>query len=210
MEPVPGLPDMVFSANAAVVHRGRVLVANFTHPERQPEAPSYREWFETHGYGPIATAGSTIEGEGDILTVGEIMLAGTGFRTSVAAHEEVRSFFGVPVITLELVDPRFYHLDTAVAVLDDRTIAYYAGAFSAASRDVLEQLFPDSIAVGEQDACAFGLNAVSDGYNVVLSDRATALHEDLRRHGFNPIGVDMSELLKAGGSVKCCTLELRA
>jgi N-dimethylarginine dimethylaminohydrolase len=131
-------------------------------------------------------------------------------RTSVAAHDEMRSFFGVPVVTLDLVDPRFYHLDTALAVLDDRTIAYFPGAFSYARVSVLEELFPDSIRVDEFDACAFGLNAMSDGFNVILSDRALTLPEDLRNRGFNPIGLDMSELLKAGGSVKCATLELRS
>lgn len=210
VDPVPGLPDMVFAANAAVVHNGQVLVANFTHPERQGESAAYRGWFEASGFNPVLTASHQNEGQGDVLAVSGVMLAGTGFRTSVAAHEELRDFFGVPVVTLELVDPRFYHLDTALAVLDDHSIAYFPGAFSSSSVSTLEELFPDSILVDEIDACAFGLNAMSDGFNVVLSDRARTLQEELRRRGFNPIGVDMSELLKAGGSAKCCTLELRA
>lgn len=210
VDPVPGLPDMVFAANAAVVHNGRVLVANFTHPERQDESAAYRRWFEASGFKSVHTASHQNEGEGDVLAVGGMMLAGTGFRTSVDAHEELRGFFGVPVVTLDLVDPRFYHLDTALAVLDDHSIAYFPGAFSDSSVSTLEELFPDSIRVDEIDACAFGLNAMSDGFNVVLSDRAVILQEQLRDRGFNPIGVDMSELLKAGGSAKCCTLELRA
>jgi N-dimethylarginine dimethylaminohydrolase len=113
------------------------------------------------------------------------------------------------VIGLTLIDPRFYHLDTALAVLDDTTVAYYPGAFSAGSRDVLQRLFPDAVLATEQDAAVLGLNAVSDGRHVVLSDRAIGLAGELRLRGFEPIGVDLSELLKAGGSVKCCTLELR-
>jgi N-dimethylarginine dimethylaminohydrolase len=137
-----------------------------------------------------------------------MVLAGTGFRTDHQAHEEVARICGLPVVTLELVDPRFYHLDTALAVLDNTTIAYYPPAFTEDSRARLTALFPDAIEVGTADAYVLGLNAVSDGRNVVLPAAATGFAEQLRAAGFNPIGVDLSELLKGGGSVKCCTLEV--
>ena len=150
------------------------------------------------------------EGEGDFLVVGDLVLAGTGFRTDPGAHTEVQELFGVPVISLQLVDPRFYHLDTALAVLGDHDVAYYPEAFSPGSRALLQRLFPDAILATEADAVVLGLNAVSDGRNVVLPSTATDLAEQLRARGWNPVGVDLSELLKAGGSVKCCTLEIRA
>src|SRR5262249_46012424 len=128
----------------------------------------------------------------------------------VAAHAEFEAFFGVPVVTLTLVDPRYYHLDTALAVLDDHTIMYYPAAFDANSTRVLAELYPDAITASAADAAAFGLNAVSDGRHVNLPQAATGLIAQLRDHGFEPIGADLSELLKAGGSVKCCTLELRS
>jgi N-dimethylarginine dimethylaminohydrolase len=207
---VEGLPDMVYAANGGVVYDGKAVAASFTYAQRRPEGAAYHAWFDEVGIRPTIQTGSTNEGEGDFLVVGRLILAGTGFRTSVAAHHEVREFFGAPVISLELVDPRFYHLDTAMAALDDRTIAYYPPAFSSASNAVLRQLFPDAIIATDADASVLGLNAVSDGHNVVLTDRAVALHERLRERGFNPVGVDLSELLKGGGSVKCCTLEVRA
>jgi N-dimethylarginine dimethylaminohydrolase len=210
IEPVHGLPDMVFAANGGVVFDGRAIAARFTHPERQPEGEAYRRWFEAAGFAPAAQSIAVNEGEGDFLVVGRIILAGAGFRTSVAAHHELHEFFGTPVISLELVDPRFYHLDTALAVLDDSTIAYYPAAFSDTSVGVLQQLFPDAIVASAADAEVLGLNAVSDGFNVILSDRATGMHDQLRERGFNPLGVDLSEILKAGGSVKCCTLEVRS
>ena len=210
IEPVEGLPDMVFAANGGIVFDGRAMAPNFTHEQRRPEGAAYRTWFESAGFAPTVQATLQNEGEGDVLTIGDVMLAGTGFRTSRPAHAEISAFFGVPVITLELVDSRFYHLDTALTVLDAETVAYFPGAFSAASNAALRQLFPDAILATEADAAVFGLNAMSDGLNVMLSDRATGLHEQLRAHGFNPVGVDMSELIKAGGSAKCCTLELRA
>lgn len=140
--------------------------------------------------------------------IGEKVLAGFGFRTDRRAHDEIAAALRMPVISLELVDPRFYHLDTALAVLDDQTIAFYPPAFSKAAREQLHALFPDAIVVGTADAYAFGLNAVSDGLHVVIPAAATGFAAQLRSAGFEPIGVDLSELLKGGGAVKCCTLEV--
>jgi arginine dihydrolase len=208
--PQPGLPDMVFAANGGLVIDGRALGARFTHAERELEGPAYLDWFATAGLRSVHDPVNVNEGEGDLLTIGDVVLAGTGFRTTRAAHAEVAEIFGREVVTLELVDPRFYHLDTALTVLDDSTIAYYPGAFSAAAQETLRRRYPAAILVAESDAAVLGLNAVSDGYNVVLTKHAGQYAEDLREHGFNPIGVDLSELLKAGGGAKCCTLEIRA
>ncbi|MET0132096.1 MAG: dimethylargininase [Kibdelosporangium sp.] len=210
LAPRPGLPDMVFSANGATVMNGSVLVARFRHTQRGAEADAYLEWFRDNGYRDVQQARWINEGEGDYLVAGSRLLAGTGFRTNVEAHHESAEFFGVPVTGLTLVDPRYYHLDTALAVLDDDMVMYYPKAFSADSRRLLEEMYPDAILASDEDAACFGLNAVSDGANVVLPQAATGLIAQLREHGFTPIGADLSELLKAGGSVKCCTLELRA
>jgi N-dimethylarginine dimethylaminohydrolase len=137
-----------------------------------------------------------------------MILAGTGFRTDHEAHAEVADITGLPVVSLHLVDPRFYHLDTALAVLDETTIAYYPPAFTDASRATLAELFPDAIEVASADAYVLGLNVVSDGKHVVHPAAATGFAEQLYQAGFDPIGVDLSELLKGGGSVKCCTLEV--
>ncbi|MFE7183204.1 dimethylargininase [Streptomyces erythrochromogenes] len=209
IEPVPGLPDMVFSANGAIVVDGKVLVARFRHSQRREESEAYLEWFGHGAWTTVAQAEYVNEGEGDFLFTGREILAGTGFRTDSRAHDEVREFFGRPVISLTLVDPRFYHLDTALAVLGEEEIMYYPGAFSPQSRVALAERFPDAILANEADAAVFGLNALSDGRNVVLPRGATGLAVQLRERGYLPIGSDLTELLKAGGSVKCCTLELR-
>jgi N-dimethylarginine dimethylaminohydrolase len=206
----PGLPDMVFAANGGLVIDGRALGARFTHPERRAEGPAYFSWLAAAGLQDVVEPVHTNEGEGDFLVVGELVLAGTGFRTDPGAHGEVQELFGVPVISLQLVDPRFYHLDTALAVLDDHNVAYYPAAFSAGSQAVLRRLFPNAVVATEADAVVLGLNAVSDGYHVVLPSAAVELAAELRARGYAPIGVDLSELLKAGGSVKCCTMEIRA
>lgn len=209
IEPVPGLPDMVFAANGATVVDGKVLVARFRHSQRSDESAAYLEWFGRGGWSTVHQAEYVNEGEGDFLFTGREILAGTGFRSDPRAHDEVREFFGRPVVSLDLVDPRFYHLDTALAVLGDEEIMYYPEAFSAQSRSVLAERFPDAILAEEADAAMFGLNALSDGRNVVLPRGATGLAAQLRERGYHPIGADLTELLKAGGSVKCCTLALR-
>lgn len=218
IEPVVGLPDMVFAANGAVVLDGRVMGVRFRAPERAAEAEPYRRWFVEHGFTRVRMPESINEGEGDFAWTGTLMLAGTGFRTEPAAHAEAQEWFGVPVVSLVLVDPRFYHLDTALCVLDPRpeaaatgrpTIAYYPPAFTAGSRRVLEHLFPNAIIATERDALAFGLNSVSDGYHVVVTAAATDLADRLSENGYRPVPVDVSELHRAGGGPKCCTLELR-
>ena len=212
IDPIAGLPDMVYAANGGFVIDGIAYGAKFTHPERQPEGPAYMAWFREHGF-DVREPEEINEGEGDFLLVGDVILAGTGFRSDSQSHHELERIFGREVVTLRLVDPHFYHLDTAVAVLDATPgrehIAYLPNAFDSASLAVLQERFPDAIIVNETDAAVLGLNSFSDGHNVIIASRATDFERQLREHGYNPIGVDLSELLLGGGGVKCCTLELR-
>ncbi|MCU1686024.1 MAG: amidinotransferase [Amycolatopsis sp.] len=215
IDPQPGLPDMVFAANSGTVIDGRVLGSRFRAPQRTAEAEHFRRWFTEHGYRDITMPEKINEAEGDFAWTGKLLLAGTGFRTDPAAHAEAQETLGVPVVSLNLVDPRYYHLDTALFVLAEATdttsaqIAYYPAAFSAGSQRVLARLFPDAVLATAADAECFGLNGVSDGRNVVLPLEATALAERLVARGYAPVMVDISELRKAGGGPKCCTLEIR-
>ncbi len=178
-------------------------------PQRQPEAAAYLSWFRSRGYGQVRESAVPNEGEGDIVFAGRAILAGYGFRSEEAVRDELTELFGLPVISLRLVDPRFYHLDTALVVLDADTAAYYPAAFDDAARAALASHFTELIEAKDEDAEVLGLNAISDGRNVVLPVQATGLAAQLAAAGFTPVGVDLSELLKAGGGPKCCTLELR-
>jgi N-dimethylarginine dimethylaminohydrolase len=209
IEPQPGLPDMVFAANGATVVDGTVLGVRFRHPERAGEAAAYLSWFRSAGYRCVHEAVHVNEGEGDILVAGDTLLAGYGFRSDPAAAGELAAVFGRPVVPLRLVDPRFYHLDTALCVLDPTTAMYYPAAFDDAGQAALGGIFDELIEAKDEDAEVLGLNAVSDGRHVVLASQAGGLARSLSARGFTPVPVDMSELLKAGGGAKCCTLELR-
>lgn len=210
LDPVAGLPDMVYTANGATVVDGVVLGARFRHAERAAEAAAHLTWFRGHGFGTVVEPEFVNEGEGDLLAVGGLVLAGTGFRTDPRAHAEAGRVLGREIVPLELVDPRYYHLDTAVAVLDATTIAWLPEAFSVASQAALRSRFPDAIEADAADAAVLGLNAVSDGRHVVLPAAATGLAAAIAGRGFTPVPVDLSELLKGGGGPKCCTLEVRA
>jgi N-dimethylarginine dimethylaminohydrolase len=214
IDPEPGLPDMVFAANAATVIGGVVLGARFRDAQRAAEAEHYRHWFMAHGASDLVMPSAVNEGEGDLAWTGRLLLAGTGFRTEPAAHPEAQEALGVPVVSLRLVDPYYYHLDTCLLVLDDSPIdpliAYYPAAFSPGSQRVLERLFPDAVIASAADAACLGLNGVSDGCSVVLPAEAVDLGCALAARGFEPVFVDVSELRRAGGGPKCCTLELRS
>jgi N-dimethylarginine dimethylaminohydrolase len=210
--PEPDVPDLIFTANAGLVVNGRVMLSNFRHPERQPETTYNQTWFKNAskrlGFSEIQISRSHFEGEGDCFLVGNTLLAGYGFRSSLESHAELKSFFGLNVLSLRLVDPYFYHLDTCFCPLDDQTVMFLPSAFDTDSQVQIRRFFKTVIEAPPRDAAAFGLNAVSDGHNVVLSNRAPSLVSLLEQHGFNPITTPITEFHKSGGGVKCVTLDL--
>ncbi|MDT5038090.1 MAG: hypothetical protein QOE03_3275 [Micromonosporaceae bacterium] len=207
-----GLPDMVYAANGAFSVDGVAYGARFRYPQRVAEAAAHRSFYTAPDWRFVAPT-EINEGEGDFAYLpaahGGLILAGYGFRTDPAAHVEAQEALSRPVVSLRLIDPCFYHLDTALAALDDHTVAYYPGAFSDRSQRVLRRLFPTAVLADRADALSFGLNLVSDGLNVVLSGEAGAFAAKLRAAGYLPTPVELSELKKGGGSVKCCVAELR-
>ncbi|MBB5870938.1 N-dimethylarginine dimethylaminohydrolase [Allocatelliglobosispora scoriae] len=208
---MPGLPDMVFAANGAFSVDGVVYGAKFRYPQRAAEADAHRAFYELAPDWRFVSPTQVNEGEGDFAYVPGrgLILAGYGFRTEPAAHAEAQEVLGRQVLSLRLVDPRFYHLDTALAVLDEHRITYYPGAFSESSQRLLASLFPDAVLADEADALAFALNLVSDGKNVLINADSVAYGEKLSAAGFRPVLVELGELKRGGGSIKCCINELR-
>lgn len=207
LDPVKGLPDLVFTANAGLVAPGRFIASRFLHPERQQEQPVYEAWFRRRGYRIDTLPEDTcFEGEGDALWLGDTLFAGYRIRSDVRSHQEVGALLGRQVLSLELVDPRFYHLDTCFCPLDARRALYYPPAFDEYGRRVIAQFVPEPIAVTEADAARFGCNAVVSGRDVVVQAGCEELERTLRAGGFTPHPVDLSEFHKAGGSAKCLVL----
>ncbi len=203
------LPDMVFATDTCLIIGGKVLLSRFRYAERQPEVAHCQRWLRAHGYGAIHQAKNYCEGGGDNLVCGNRILAGHGFRSSPQVAAELRAYFDCEVIPLTLVNPLFYHLDTAVAVLDADTVAYYPAALDEPSRQRLTQAIPRCIEATLEEAGGFGLNVVSDGHTVITSDASPSLLQKYADAGLMVIGTPIDEFRKAGGGAKCMTLDLR-
>lgn len=208
-QPIKHLPDMVFTANAGLVIDGKVALSQFRSPQRQPETDKDEEWFRSAGYTEILLPKSDFEGEGDALVWNDIIFAGYPWRSDIASHAEIAEFFGKKVISLQLTNASFYHLDTALTIVNQDTVALYPPLFTEESLRIIHETVPNVIEANHDDAYAYGLNAISDGQNIVLSDRATGLINTYKNNGMNVYPTPISEFQKSGGGVKCLTLELR-
>lgn len=208
-QPAPGLPDMVFTANAAVVHQGKAVAARFRHPERRPEEPLWRQWLEGHGLElyepPLCQA---FEGAGEALFLGGLLVYGWGFRSDEGVAAALAGVYDCEVLSLRLADPHYYHLDTCFSPLDARTALYYPPGFEEEGRRLLESRVERLIALDDGAAAEFACNAFPVGDTVVTSTNSPHLREELRRAGYDMRYVDMSEFRKAGGAVRCLTLQL--
>jgi N-dimethylarginine dimethylaminohydrolase len=208
-------PDLVFTANAGLVRARKIYISHFFYPERKGEEYFYKQWFESNGYETISDPEVPFEGSGDALWAGKnrsVLYCGVGPRTDVRALALIASRLAdaeapFKVIGVRLVDPRFYHIDTCFCPLNDHLAIHYPGAFDPIGRHNLSndlELLP----VDEIDATRFACNSIVVGKNVIMQEGSERTARLLEKLGFNTLFVDMSEFIKAGGSAKCCSLEI--
>ncbi len=212
IEPAAGLPDMVFTANGGFVsHRREVIVSSFRHAERRGESAHFQKFFEEAGYRVVPLGGGIrFEGAGDALfDSGDTVWVGSGIRSDRSAEGAIAVTLHADTRGLVLVNPRWYHLDTALCPLPRGAAIAYAKAFSTASIEVINKGFDGRVVwVSDEDASQFACNAVSVGNDIILHKATAPLKKMLHDLGFNVIEVDVSEFMKAGGACKCLTLEL--
>ncbi|QDU59120.1 dimethylarginine dimethylaminohydrolase family protein [Aeoliella mucimassa] len=214
LPPVAGLPDLVFTANAGLVYQQRALVSRFRHPQRQGESPVFRDWFAEHGFEVVEFAppdeggGYDFEGAGDALFCGDTLFAGYRMRSDATCHQQIGSLLGVRVIPVELVDSRYYHLDTCFCPLAEDEAIWYPPAFDDYGRRAIEGTIDKLIAVEQSEAERFACNAVVVGRQVFTNTGCNELHAELRDRGYEPTATPLDEFVKAGGSAKCLTLRL--
>jgi N-dimethylarginine dimethylaminohydrolase len=213
LEPQPGSPDMVFTANAGLVHRGMVALSSFLHPERQGEEPHFRRWFGESGFKMSTIPRETpFEGEGDALfeADGSRLWAGHGIRSRESSHRHLSETWNIEVISLRLIDPRFYHLDTCFCPLFRGYVMYFPQAFDTESIAKIETRYPEEkrIPVSEPDALRFACNAVNVGRVVLVNSVSSQLSGELEKRGFDVVQVQLTEFLRAGGAAKCLVLRL--
>jgi N-dimethylarginine dimethylaminohydrolase len=214
----PGLPDLVFTANAAVVLDGKALLSRFRYPQRQAEEKHSEAAFRSLQARGLIDAvrklpdNLVLEGAGDCVfdRARDLFWMGYGPRSDAGALIAVEKTFGLDVIALELADPRFYHLDTALCPLPRGEVMYYPGAFTAAGRAMIEELVPavQRIAISEDDACKLAANAVSIGDHLVMSACSSHLRATLEARGYRVVGTPLGSFLRSGGAAFCLTLRL--
>jgi lysine-ketoglutarate reductase/saccharopine dehydrogenase-like protein (TIGR00300 family) len=209
--PQSGVPDMVFTANAGLVLGETVVLSRFFHKERQGEEPFFKEWFEEQGYTvhelPPALP---FEGAGDALLdrEGRWLWAGYGFRSELDSHPYLAKWLDLEVLSLRLMDERFYHLDTCFCPLTHGYLLYYPPAFDAYSNRLIEMRVPGEkrIPIAEADAVNFACNAVNIDDVIILNQASAELKQHLTQVGFQVLETPLTEFLKAGGAAKCLTL----
>lgn len=213
VEQQAGSPDMVFTANAGLVRKGVVALSRFLHPERQGEEAHFRKWFDYSGWAIRELPHDVpFEGEGDALFEADSsrLWAGHGMRSQQSSHQFLHETWGVEVISLRLVDPRFYHLDTCFCPLFGGYVLYYPEAFDAASQSKIAARYPEEkrISVSGFDAMRFACNAINVGKSILLNEVSEPLVARLESHGFHVIQMPLTQFLKAGGAAKCLVLRL--
>ena len=216
--PEPKLPDLVFTANAAVVLDRQVLLARFRHPERRREEPHFAAAFRAlQARGLVDSVaelpkGLSLEGAGDCIWDPKrgLFWMGSGPRSDIGAAKAVEDHFGVRCIALELVNPSYYHLDTAFCALPSGDVVYYPGAFTPAGLALIRvEVAPARrIEIGGGDAAKLAGNAVCFGRTLILSSCSTALGARLKKRGYTVIATPLPAFLRSGGSACCLTLRL--
>ncbi len=209
MAPVKGLPDLVFTANVALIHRSTAYLSRFCHAARQGETVLDEKWLTANDFDCVTLPnGMDFEGAGDALFVGDTLIAGYLIRSHASAMQWVAGEIGCRVLPLQLVDQRYYHLDTCFCPLSPTEAIVYPTAFDEYGQKALEGHLEAAIIVQENEAARFSCNAVVLGRHVVLNTGCPRLESDLRDRGYEPHGTPLDEFIKAGGSAKCLTLRL--
>lgn len=211
IQPVEGLPDLVFTANAALMINKKAYLSNFRYDERKKEAHYNKLWFIEHNIPVDESALDSnyyFEGEGDALFAGSHMLfVGHGFRSEKAYFHHIQQILNLDVIYCELVNPYFYHLDTCFCPLDENTALWWPQAFSESTQTAIRNAI-DVISVSEDEAKQFCCNAVVSNKNIIIPSGCNEVKKQLESMGFKVFCCDMSEYIKAGGACKCLTLIL--
>jgi N-dimethylarginine dimethylaminohydrolase len=209
LEPVQGLPDLVFTANAGMIFEHKALVSRFRHRQRQGEERYNRKWFAEHGFDIVEVPEHfSFEGAGDALFCGDTLFAGYRMRSDAAGHQAIGRMLGVRVIPAELIDSRYYHLDTCFCPLAPGEAIWHPPAFDDYGQRAFREHVPWLIAVPPSEAERFACNAVIIGRRVIMNTGCDMLQSELRKRGYDPIATPLDQFVKAGGSAKCLTLRL--
>ncbi len=209
VNPVEGLPDMVFTANAGLVQDKKAIVSNFKYIERKPESVYFQNWFKSNGFEVLTLDENELfEGQGEALVIGDNLIVGYGFRASLSSHEKIKRFLNREIVSVKLVDQRFYHLDTCFLPLNSTTALYFPRAFDEESRVKLQAIIPNLIEASEEEAVNFICNSVIVNDFIFMPSVSERLRSQIEGFGLKIKVIEVSEFKKSGGGVRCLTLNL--
>ena len=204
IKPVGGLPDMVFAADQAVIKNKNLVLSNFHYPQRRKEVKKYLPWFEKQSFTIYHLPKSHFfEGGGECVWYGELLFVGTGFRNSPQVCKFLSGFLQVETKCLELINPRFYHLDTCLFPLNNSVAFYYPPAFSLPSRAMLKKIVTNLIPLSDHEANNFAANSLVTDHHVIMQKGNKNFADKLHNFGYKTLEIDVSEFMKSGGGIHC-------
>jgi N-dimethylarginine dimethylaminohydrolase len=207
VNPVPGLPDLVFTANAGTVRGNKIVLSNFRFEERQPETEIFEKLFQKEGYTTYRLPSDiAFEGCGDTAILGDKMFGGYGYRSTLGGLRRAAKLLDLELIPLKLAHPMFYHLDTCFCLINKHCAFYYPHAFAPSAIKKLKSHIPDLIPIDVTDATQFVCNSVVHGTKIIMPAGAQKILGELDMRGYEVVEINTSEFLKSGGSLQCMTL----
>lgn len=210
VKPQPDLPDMVFSADQGLIKGEKAILANFRFRQRRGESKIYRQWLENKGFKTFSLPDFSYFEGGDALEEGGKIILGYGFRTSFQTASIINKLLKMPVATLKLVNPHFYHLDTCLFAVNQKTAFYYPEAFDKNSKTKLACLFTNLIPLPENEAFALAANSLITDHQAIIPQGSPFLAKNLKKFGYRVHRVDISQFLKAGGGIHCLAIATHA
>jgi N-dimethylarginine dimethylaminohydrolase len=206
-----GLPDMVFTANAGIVHNGQVVLSNFKHPERQGERAHFKKWFKDNNYVVHELPSDIVfEGRGDCFVFRDYLIGGYGFRTEKKAIKMTADILGLKPMAIHLKNKKFYHLDTCFSIISEQKglAIYYPAAFEKSFEEEMSKIDINLLPVNKKEAKKFACNAITIDRSIVMPSGCHKIETELLRHGFVVADIAMDEFLKSGGACRCLVLEI--
>lgn len=203
-----GIPELTFIGDSVFIHKNKVVASNFVYKKRREEAEHAINWFLKRNYiVKRLPANIFFEGSADAFVWDNKILGSFGMRSDKEAYNIISDFFGLEAIPLELIDSKFYHLDTALFPISRNLIAWWPPAFSGESRDKIENLGAELIKVNYNEANKFVCNSISMEDTIIMPKGCLIFREEVAKRGYKIIELDVSEFMKAGGGIKCLTLK---
>jgi N-dimethylarginine dimethylaminohydrolase len=207
LKPSKDHPEQVFTRDIGFSLGNRLFISEMANPIRQGEERVLVQWLNQHNISYKKLSMDSIEG-GDVIVDGNRVFIGISHRTGKKAiqalQKELPEFKIIPIS----FNPEYLHLDCVFNILSSKEALIYPNAFDQKDVDLLSRMY-HLIEVNESEQFAMGTNVLSIGNNRVLSLPSNHdVNKKMRQYGYQVLEVDFSEIIKSGGSFRCCSMPI--